>query len=93
MPKGIARTLSAEKLRDLARAGAEVALKRLRAEIIAIERAFPELALPKKRRALRRTLKQATNRTSRMSAATRQAVSVRMKRYWAERRKARARLQ
>jgi hypothetical protein len=93
MPKGIARTLSAENLRDLARAGAEVALKRLRAEIIAIERAFPELALPKKRRALRRTLKQATNRTSRMSAAARQAVSVRMKRYWAERRKARARLQ
>jgi hypothetical protein len=92
MPKGIASTLSAEKLRDLARAGAEVALKRLRAEIIAIERAFPELALPKKRRALRRTLKQATNRTSRMSAATRQAVSVRMKRYWAERRRARARL-
>jgi hypothetical protein len=92
MPKGIARTLSADKLRDLARAGAEVALKRLRAEIIAIERAFPELALPKKRRALRRTLKQATNRTSRMSAATRKAVSVRMKRYWAERRRARARL-
>src|SRR4029453_10792397 len=92
MPKGIARTLSAEKLRDLARAGAEVALKRLRAEIIAIERAFPELALPKKRRALTRTLKQATNRTSRMSAAARKAVSVRMKRYWAERRKARARV-
>jgi hypothetical protein len=92
MPKGIASTLSAEKLRGLARAGAEVALKRLRAEIIAIERAFPELALPKKRRALTRTLKQATNRTSRMSAAARKAVSVRMKRYWAERRKARARV-
>ena len=92
MPKGIASTLSADKLRDLARAGNEVALKRLRAEIIALERAFPELALPKKRRALRRTLKQATNRTSRMSAATRKAVSVRMKRYWAERRRARARL-
>ena len=92
MPKGITSTLSAQKLRELARSGAEVALKRLRAEIIAIERAFPELALPRRRRALRRSLKKATNRTSRMSAAARKAVSERMKRYWAERRKAQARL-
>jgi len=80
------------RLRDLARTGAEVALKRLRAEIIAIERAFPELALPRKRRALRRSLKKATNRTSRMSAAARKTVSERMKRYWAERKKAQARV-
>ena len=44
MAKRIASTLSTEKLLKLARTGAEVALKRLRAEIIAIERAFPELA-------------------------------------------------
>ena len=90
MARGIASGLSAEKLRDLARTGAEVTLNRLRAEIIAIERTFPELALPRRRRALRRTVKQATNRTRQMSAAARKAVSERMKKYWAERRKAQA---
>jgi hypothetical protein len=92
MARRFANGLSAEKLRELARAGAEVALKRLRAEIIAIERTFPELALPRRRRALRRSLKQATKRTSSMSAAARKAVSERMKRYWAERRKAQAKV-
>ena len=80
--------LSAERLKDLARTGAEVVLRQLRAEIVAIERTFPELALPQRRRALRRSLNQATTRTRRMSAAARKAVSERMKRYWAERRKA-----
>ena len=55
-------------------------LKRLRAEIIAIERAFPELALPQGRRAIRRSLRSATTRTRTMSAAARKAVSARMKR-------------
>ena len=85
-------TLSAEKLRELARAGAEVTLKHLRAEIIAIERTFPELALPKRRRAVRRSFEQASARTRRMSAAARKAVSERMKKYWAERRKAKAKV-
>ncbi len=84
--------LSADRLRELARVGAETALKRLRAEIIAIERTFPELALPRRRRALRRALKRATNRSRRMSAAARKAVSERMTRYWAERRKAQAKV-
>ena len=84
--------LSTEKLRELAREGAETALKRLRAEIIAIERTFPELALPKARRALRRSLTQATNRTRRLSDAARKAVSQRMKKYWAERKKAQAKV-
>jgi hypothetical protein len=84
--------LSPERLRELARTGAEVALKRLRAEIIAIERTFPELALPKRRRALRRSVQQAANRTYRMSDSARKAVSARMKRYWAERRKAQAKI-
>jgi hypothetical protein len=83
LPEG----LTADRLRELARIGAEEAVRRLRAEIIAIERTFPELALPQRRRAVRRTLKQATNRTRRMSAAARKAVSMRMKRYWAERRR------
>jgi hypothetical protein len=91
MAKSTIAGLGVERLRELARAGAEVTLKRLRAEIIAIERAFPELALPSRRRAARRAMKRASNRTRRMSAAARKAVSERMKRYWAERRKAKAR--
>ena len=91
MPR-IANRLSAERLRELARAGAEQAVKQLRAEIIAIERTFPELKLPQARRALRKSVTEATRRTRRMSAAARKAVSARMKRYWAERRKARAKV-
>jgi hypothetical protein len=92
MAKSLVAGLSVERLRELARAGAEVTLKRLRAEIIAIERAFPELALPRRRRAARRAVRRTTNRTRRMSAAARKAVSERMKRYWAERRKAQAKV-
>ena len=87
MPKG----LSPEKLKELARAGAEAALRELRADMIAIERTFPELALSKNRRRLSRSLSKATTSTRRMSAAARKAVSERMKKYWAERRKAKAR--
>ncbi|HWF84270.1 MAG TPA: hypothetical protein VG222_05470 [Vicinamibacterales bacterium] len=87
-----ANGLSTEKLRQLARTGAEHALNQLRAEIIAIERAFPELALSSGRRAIRRSVKEATRRTRRMSAAARKAVSERMKKYWAERRKAKAKV-
>jgi hypothetical protein len=84
--------LNPERLRELARAGAEQAVKQLRAEIIAIERTFPELSLAKGRRVLRRSISQATRKTTRMSVAARQAVSDRMKRYWAERRKAQAKV-
>jgi hypothetical protein len=84
--------LSPERLRELARAGAEAALRQLRAEIIAIERTFPELALPKRRRVLRQSIRQAGTRTQRISAAARKAISERMKRYWAERRKAQAKV-
>jgi hypothetical protein len=79
-------------LRELARTGADVTLKRLRAEIIALERAFPELGLPQGRRAVRRSIKEARTRTRTMSAAARKAVSARMKRYWAVRRKAKAKV-
>ena len=44
--------LNAQKLREYACAGAETVLNELRAEIIAIERTFPELALQRRRRAL-----------------------------------------
>src|SRR5438270_5605884 len=91
MPRA-ANGLTSDRLRELARAGAEVILKELRAEIIAIERTFPELALPKRRRALRRSVNKATERARTMSAAASRAVSERMKRYWAERRKAKSKI-
>jgi hypothetical protein len=84
--------MTADQLRDLAKTGAELTLKRLRAEIIAIERTFPELRLPQGRRAVRRAVKDATRRTRRMSGAARKAVSLRMKKYWAERKKAQAKV-
>src|SRR2546423_15684903 len=92
MTREATNRLSAARIRELARTGAEEALKRLRAEVIAIERTFPELALARKRRAVRRSLAEATDRTRRVSAAARKAISARMKRYWAERRKARAKV-
>jgi hypothetical protein len=80
--------LSTDRLRELARAGAEATLDRLRAEIIAIERTFPELA--QGRRSLRKSVAGVRKRTRKMSAAARKAVSRRMRKYWAERRKAQA---
>ena len=89
MPKG-SRGLTAERIRELAREGAARALNQLRAEVIAIERTFPELALPQRRRQVRQAVSKARKRSREMSAAARKAVSVRMKKYWAERRKAQA---
>lgn len=86
------KTLSLERMRELARTGAAATLKQLRTEIIAIERTFPELALPKTRRAVRRSVKAAGQRARSMSTAARKALSLRMKKYWAERRKAKARV-
>jgi Holliday junction resolvasome RuvABC endonuclease subunit len=91
MPKG-SRGLGADRIRELARHGAETVLKQLRAEIIAIERTFPELALPATRRAIRQTVQKARKRGQTMSAAARKEVSARMKKYWAERRKAKAKV-
>ena len=76
----------------MAVSGAEALLKRLRAEIVAVERTFPELALPRRRRQVRQAVKTARKRTRQMSAATRKAVSARMTKYWAERRKAHAKV-
>ena len=84
--------LSTERLKELARTGAEKVLNELRADIIAIERTFPELALPAKRRAVGKTITRVQQRGKRMSAAARKAVSERMQKYWAERRRAKAKL-
>jgi hypothetical protein len=51
MPNTADGRLSAEKLKELARPGAEQALKRLRAQIVAIVRTFPDLTLPRPGRA------------------------------------------
>jgi hypothetical protein len=91
MPKSVSG-LSAARLKELAKAGADEALRRMRAEIVAIERTFPELKLSQGRRAVRRSVNDATKRTREMSAAARKAVSARMKKYWAERRKAQAKV-
>jgi len=56
MAKRATNGLTTARLKDLARRGAEVALKELRAEIAAIERTFPELGLPASRRALGRSM-------------------------------------
>jgi hypothetical protein len=81
-------------LKEYARRGAEVRLRELQAEAAEIFRAFPDL-----RSAGLRALSASSgpgrgsevgngrNRKP-MSAAARKAVSLRMKRYWAERRKA-----
>src|SRR5262245_20495941 len=90
--RGMAKGLGAERIRELARAGAEAVLKNLRAEIIAIERTFPELALPAKRRAVRKTVRNVHREGRTMSAAARKDVSDRMTKYGPERRKAKARV-
>lgn len=80
--------LSVQQLKEYARDRAAATLKRLRAEVIAIERTFPELALSKSRTVVRASVKRARKPGRAMSAAGRKAVSARMKAYWAERRKA-----
>jgi hypothetical protein len=84
--------LNVNQLKELARDAAAKTLKRLRMEVVAIERTFPELALPRRRRELRRSIASARKQTRQMSAAARKAVSQRMKKYWAERRKAMAKV-
>jgi hypothetical protein len=90
MPRGVKGGLTAERIRQLATEGAAKALAQLKAEVIAIERTFPELKLPRGRRALRQTVQEVERRGRTMSAAARKEVSARMKKYWAERRKAQA---
>ena len=85
-------SLSDERFRAYARAGAEARLSGLRAEVAAIELAFPELAAatPVTRTAKITAAPRPRRGPRRMSAEARKAVSVRMKKYWAERRKAKA---
>jgi hypothetical protein len=86
--------LNTEQLRRLARLGAMARLEQLRQEEGAIRAEFPELFGRGRRGASRgnggapEASAGTRRRRRRMSAAARKAVSVRMRRYWAERRKA-----
>jgi chromosome segregation ATPase len=74
------------QLLELARLGAQERLKELRAEIAAIHRAYPDLRAERGDR--RAPVERPRRRRRRMSAAARKAVSVRMRAYWAARRRA-----
>ena len=83
--------LNTEQLRRLARLGAMARLEQLRQEEAAIRSEFPELfgrggrkAAPQRGGARKRKRRRGGN----MSAEARKAVSERMRKYWAERRKA-----
>lgn len=79
--------LNQEQLRRLAQLGAKARLEELREEEAAIRAAFPDL-FGRGRQGARASA--APRRRRRMSAANRKAVSERMRKYWAERRKAKA---
>jgi len=79
--------LTREELQRLARLGAKSRLEELRREEISIRRAFPDLFAGGRGRASG-GVGASPKRRRRMSAAARKAVSARMKKYWAARRKA-----
>jgi hypothetical protein len=84
--------LNRNDLRKFARLGAKARLEELRQEEAAIRRAFPDLFSRGGGTAAAKAdapaAGAARRRRSRMSAAARKAVSERMRKYWAERRKA-----
>ena len=94
----MAKRLTPEELRRLARLGAARRLEELRQEETAIRAAFPgiDAAIAGRRRGRppgsadsSAGARKRRRRQRKMSAAEKRAVSERMKKYWAERRKAR----
>jgi Micro-tubular organiser Mto1 C-term Mto2-binding region len=80
--------LNTEQLRRLARLGAIARLEQLKEEEAAIRAEFPELFGRGRRAAVADGAKPGRRRGRRkMSSAARKAVSERMRKYWAERRK------
>ncbi|HVA22916.1 MAG TPA: hypothetical protein VMW62_00820 [Chloroflexota bacterium] len=81
---------------EFARRGAEARYHELQNEIAALIKSFPHLRSQKKRPGLAELADRATEtirkrrKRKAMSAAARKAVSARMKKYWAARRKAKA---
>lgn len=94
----MAKELNKDDLRRFARLGAMRRLEDIRNEEAAIRAAFPELfragaapapaSAPAKAGGKGKAAKKAGRRRSGMSAEARKAVSERMKKYWASRRKA-----
>jgi hypothetical protein len=87
--------LNQEQLRRLARLGAVARLEQLRAEETAIRGEFPELFGRGRREPAAAAPEAATaavrrRRRKKMSPQARKAVSERMRKYWAERRKGKA---
>jgi hypothetical protein len=86
-------SLSRNELNSLARVGARARLAELEGERQSILRAFPDLSGGRRGRPSKATTAAPARRRRRgrqrtMSATQRRAVSVRMKKYWADRRKA-----
>lgn len=78
---------------ELARKGAEHRIEELKAEIASLVKTFPHLAGRGRRQGIDVSSEPAATvdrirRKRRMSPAARRAVSLRMKKYWAARRKA-----
>jgi hypothetical protein len=81
--------LNQEQLRRLAQLGAKARLEQLRDEEAAIRAEFPELfGRGRREQAGNGQAASASRRRKPMSAAARKVVSERMRKYWAERRKA-----
>ena len=81
--------MNTEQLRRLARLGAIARLEQLKQEEADIRAEFPELFGRGRRAAVVDVAKPGRRRGRRkMSSAARKAVSERMRKYWAERRKA-----
>jgi hypothetical protein len=82
--------LNQEQLRRLARLGAVARLEQLRDEEAAIRSEFPELFGGRRGNGRAKEAAPKRRRRPAMSAAQRKEVSERMRKYWAERRKASA---
>jgi hypothetical protein len=83
----VAKELKKEDLRRFARLGAMRRLEDIRQEEAAIRSAFPELFTGRAASRSSDAPARAARKRPRMSAAARKAVSERMKKYWAARRK------
>jgi hypothetical protein len=86
---GLVAELTRVELQRLVRLGAKARLEELRLEEAAIRKAFPDLVGARARQTAGEGATPKRRRRG-MSAAARKAVSARMKKYWAARRKAKA---
>jgi hypothetical protein len=84
----MAVTMDRQELYRLARIGAETRLRNLEQERAQILRSFPGLKVGAAATPAEAPEAATPRRRRQMSAAERKSVSARMKRYWAERRKA-----